>query len=259
MKQKLLLFSVAAMFAVSSFAQLSQRTNDPSNFKFGTRPQAGDWGLNLQLYAAGGSNFTNYFQDVPIVNLQYYKDADLAFRFGIRASKHKTVFKGESNEDMYNPNGLSEIKYKSSAREYMVYVGAEKHFSMTNILDVYTGAQIPLGFSGNTIKNKISYTNGDEGKTITRSNSFIYGVECFVGLQAFIADLPIAVGAEWGLAGYGKLFDRTYNYSEYTGMDTQEYYTTNADASGTEYTKLHSRKFDMDNMVRFRISYYFSK
>jgi hypothetical protein len=257
--RKLLFTTFAALIVVNSFAQLSQRTNDPGNFKYGTRPQSGDWGLNFQLYAVGGTNFLSYFKDMPIINVQHYMDNNTALRLGIRASKHKTVFKGNSDSVLFNPDNLSKVKYRESTREYMIYIGLEKHFSLTNILDVYMGGQIPLGFSGDVVDNNQNYLNGDKAYFTTRTNSFLYGIEGFLGLQAFIADLPIAIGAEWGIAGYGRFFDKTLHTADITGLDSQKYYTTGSDPSNTEYSKLSSKKFDMDNMVRFRISYYFNR
>jgi hypothetical protein len=276
MKLKKLLVTICAVaIAMSSFAQLSTRIDDPSTFKFGTRPVAGDLDLNLQLYAAGASNFKSYFQDMPIINMQYYLDSDMALRFGIRAAKHKTIFKGETDStsgknDQYTIGGntinLKTLKYKTSTREYMIYLGLEKHYSPTNLLDVYWGGQIPIGFSSDVTQHNVDYTSNyiDSRKyySTTRTNSIIYGVEFFLGLQAFIADLPIAVGVEWGYAGYGKLRNKTYNKIEQTDYpQTLEYYTSSdlGSNSGTQFTKLNSRKFDMDNMIRFRLSYYFVK
>jgi hypothetical protein len=283
MKLKKLLVTICAVaIAMSSFAQLSTRIDDPSTFKFGTRPVAGDLGLNLQLYAAGASNFKSYFQDMPIINMQYYLDSDMALRFGIRAAKHKTIFKGETDtvggkDDGYTSiNGtafnLKTLKLKTSTREYMIYLGLEKHYSPTNLLDVYWGGQIPFGFSSDVTQENIDYTStytDSRKRYLTqRTNSIIYGVEFFLGLQAFIADLPIAVGVEWGYAGYGKLRNKTYTKIEQTEYpQSLEFYSGDVGVnpsqvtsnSGLQFTKLNSRKFDMDNMIRFRLSYYFVK
>lgn len=262
-KQLLLTCLMVGMF-LSSFAQLSKRSNDPSNFKFGTRPQNGDWGVNMQLYAVGGNSFNNYFKSLPIINVQHYIADDKAIRFGVRASKAKTLFTGESTAELDTLNtllngDLAKQKNRQSTREYMFYLGLEKHFAPTNLLDVYVGAQGSLGFSSDVNQSKIDYlTAGRKNYTMSRSNSLIYGLEAFIGLQAFVADLPVAVGIEWGLAGYGKLFNKTFNSIE-TETKTTEYYTTDSDPATLYYSKLSSRKYDLDNMVRFRISYYFNK
>jgi hypothetical protein len=254
--KKFTLSLLAIAITVGSFAQLSQRTNDPGNFKFGTRPQEGNWGLNFQMPLLGGNTFTDYFKDMPIVNMQYYLSNDLALRTGIRASKHKTVFAGESDVSLVN-NGLSKIYNKHSEREYMIYLGLEKHFAPTNLLDVYIGAQVPFGFSSTVDRNDEDYIDNTRLYTTQRNNSFVYGVEGFFGIQAFVADLPVAIGAEWGYAGYGRLYNRTYNSID-NGITKQEYYTNN-DGSTTQYKTLNSRTFDAVSMVRLRISYYFNK
>jgi hypothetical protein len=260
MNLKKSVFAILAIFiAVNSFAQLSERTNDPGNFKFGTRPLAGDWGLNLQMYTTGAANFDAYFQNVPIVNLQYYLTNELALRFGIQATKHKTVFAGEGYDTTVTVNtDLGKFSYKTSTREYMVYAGVEKHFALTNLLDVYVGGQIPLGFSGNTQLNDYTF-NSLANNELVRTNYFIYGMEAFLGLQVFLADLPIAVGVEWGIAGYGKLFNSTYHSEQANGGPVQNFYTVPGNNTSPAYSSLDSRTFDMESMVRFRISYYFNK
>ncbi|MBN1463734.1 MAG: hypothetical protein JXQ69_09405 [Paludibacteraceae bacterium] len=250
--------------SVSSFAQLSQRTNDSGNFKFGTRPQAGDMGVNLQFYSPfDGSdvNFGNYFKSVPIVNLQYYLSDDTALRFGIRASKDLTLFEGEENIDTTSTS-IKNGTEKNSSGEYMIYLGAEKHFALTNLLDVYLGAQLPLGYQFSTTINDQDLNNGDYNHSTVKERATLYGLECFVGLQVFIADLPLAIGAEWGIAGYGKLGDKTHYITESktgTTVTNQDYYVAAQDASLTQYKNMSARKFTLDNMVRLRVSYYFNK
>lgn len=252
---------LAAFIAMSSFAQISQRVNDQNTFKYGAQPQAGDWGINIQPFAIPGDSGTHflkqYFNGMPIINVQYYLSNNLALRAGLRASKHKTVFSG----DVYNPNPMdgdpSKGKYKSSSREYMVYLGIEKHFAPTNLLDVYMGAQIPLGFSGSTSINNIDYVGGGKNYSTIRTNSIVYGLEAFLGLQLFIADLPIAVGLEWGYAGYGKLSDKTYTMTD-NGTTKTEFYTTSS-APGARFKSLSSRTFDAVSMTRMRLSYYFNR
>jgi len=247
--------------SISSFAQLSQRSNDSGNFKFGTRPQAGDMGVNLQFYSpAAANNFRSYFENVPIVNLQYYLSDDAALRFGIRASKDLTLFRGENNDSTITT--IKSGKEKNSEGEYMIYLGAEKHFALTNLLDVYLGAQLPLGYQFSTTINDYEAHTGDYMRNTVKERATLYGLECFVGLQVFIADLPLAVGAEWGIAGYGKLGDKTHTISETkigTTVTNQDYYVATEDLASNQYKKMSARKFTLDNMVRFRVSYYFNK
>ena len=89
-----------------------------------------------------------------------------------------------------------------------------------------------------------------------------YGLEAHLGLQAFIADLPLALGFELGYTGIGYRGEK-YKHLEDNKIGgvatTQEYYTYKGDASNTKFSSLKSNSFDGNGSIRISISYYFNK
>jgi hypothetical protein len=143
--------------------------------------------------------------------------------------------------------------------EFIVYPGIEKHFAPLNILDVYVGADLPLGLMRATYSTQTAaggFTNSDEQKR----SSFTYGIGAFIGVQAFIADLPFSMGCEFAYQGRGFMGNKV-KHTEKNGGVTQTYYTEAGDngANPTAYSDLKARKFIGANNINFFICYYFSK
>ena len=107
-------------------------------------------------------------------------------------------------------------------------------FKASNLLDGYVGLNLPIGYATG---NQTSNINGVDGTTdfqdvsVTRT-SFVYGAEMFVGANAFIADLPLAIGVELGIKGLGIRGDKFKH--EYEGSTngvgySGKYFTNNID------------------------------
>lgn len=193
-------FLLVALMAVSTaFAQIS--TGEPHSSvipRTGNRPQAGDFGMYLgasvtQIMDLVELNKDNSFKDqtywaLPAINLKYYFtdnwEGRIGFQFACKAETDKM------STDDYVYSHTRNINYTR------FLPGAAYHFNTNNILDVYLGAQIPIGFNVDTEKKKI-----DDQSLMTKNNKFVIGAGIFLGLQVFVADLPFAIGIETGYSG----------------------------------------------------------
>ncbi|MFN3405579.1 MAG: hypothetical protein ACK40G_15885 [Cytophagaceae bacterium] len=260
-----------------SFAQLSTRENNPGAYKIGVRPVAGDYGLFLAVdnqtvgdwigQASGnddeGPLEVNGFR---ILNFRYYKTDEIVYRIGVWAEKDKRVSNGQIYYSTTPTTGQqTSARTKESVREYAIVPGVERHFKASNWLDTYIGAEILFGTRMDVTVENQEFQGGDYSKYSRRGRSIMYGLGAFAGLQAFVADLPLSVGVEWGLLGKGHLREK-YKVTEESqsgGTSTSnKYYIAAADrddAAATQYSKLNARSFLLQNQVRFIISYYFSK
>jgi len=271
-KLKLISLLVLTLVSLASFAQISTRSDDPSTFHFGTRPQVGTIAYTYYLdYTSGNFNLSND----PIINFLYYYSNDLVIRGGLKLKNDRLTANGTISDTTLNPIGLmqdaSKVQYQNASHEHSLYIGIEKHFLGSNFLDPYVAVEIPLGVSGNTNVMDVDDRNGNYNHSSATSNSFMYGLNGYLGIQAFIADLPIAVGFEWGFMSRGYLFDRTHNIVDTKAgavTTSQNFYTSNLDATDPAYTaevantnfsKLNSRSFSIDNGWRFKACYFFGK
>jgi hypothetical protein len=194
-------FLFVALMAVSTaFAQIS--TGEPNSSvipRTGNRPQAGDFGLYLgasvtQIMDLVKLNKDNDFKDnifwaLPAINLKYYFTNNWEGRIGFQ-------FACEGTTEKYTPEDADWIKNKSDVNYTRFLPGVAYHFNTKNILDVYLGAQLPIGF------NVASSKSSTDGYSITnKNNKFVIGAGIFFGLQFFVADLPFAIGIETGYSG----------------------------------------------------------
>lgn len=205
-------FGILFVFAVNAFAQLTIRENDEVVVKLGARPQKGDMSLmfaydiipdsvkKANLY--GG----NFLRAGDLLTFKYYIKDDLVFRGGLRLTHISNDTKGAYEDSTYyfvnqinSPGGKSTMRNALLVREYIFVPGIEKHFSKNNFFDVYTGADLFLGFGRERSINNIDFTNGDYSRIKTRMNTQIFGVGGIVGFNMFIAQLPISVGLEYGI------------------------------------------------------------
>lgn len=268
-------FALLNLLAVVSFAQLSDRVNNPSKFKTGTRPIAGNMGFYLGISSEDvkswiekeDSTSTDSTEEViksiiPLVSLKYYIKDDLVFRVGIKASKEKTVRDGEIDPAVNGAGGLTSKTNINVTSETYFSPAIEKHFLNSNLLDAYVVGTVPIGY----IKEKVvdSWHNdlGDFQESTMTKNSLAYGLEGHIGLQAFIADLPLALGLELGISGIGYRGEKYKNVvsSSIGGVTTdQKYFTYKDDPQNTKYSNLKSNSFDTNGSIRLTLSYYFSK
>ncbi|MEQ8910460.1 MAG: hypothetical protein RIC95_14785 [Vicingaceae bacterium] len=274
----------AMTFAMEADAQLSDRINNPSTIKAGARPVAGNFGfyLGLELDQFGDlfDQATEVEDAIPLINVRYYLRDDLVVRAGISIWKRSRTLEGEIDtstvlNDPFLNGGQgfgATYEHKEVDAYTLIHLGAEKHFKASNLLDGYVGASIPLGYTRGALYTNNNGVDGsaDYQKVTTTRFSFVYGAELFVGANAFVADLPLAIGVELGIRSLGVRGDKFK--TEYEGSTgglsySGEYFTNNLDdldnqtvqaqADNIRFSSLKARSFDTESMIRFTLNYYF--
>lgn len=266
---------ITCILAILSLAVYAQETNsanigltkrdnlDPWTYKQGTRPKAGDLGFFVSVSTLELQRF-DANMPISFINFRYYFTNDIVFRLGMRLFKDKTVNNGEDEFTgvASTVSGIASNINKTSDRQYYIRPGVEKHFAMSNLIDVYVAADALLGMSRYNTDNRATIA-GSESGTYTSSRSVDYGLGTYIGFQAFVADLPLAIGAEVGFLGIGSLWNRT-KVIDYAGNTTAEYYLPhdnnyNPNFSATPFESLDSRRFNLNSNLKFNICYFFSR
>lgn len=247
----------------SVFAQLT--TGKPSSkvIRTGNRAQAGDFGIYL---GATSNMFKSMFDDnvslsaLPLINLKYMVSDQFETRLGIELYKTSERLKGDM-QTLTEEENTSTTAYKNiyGNSQAMLYPGIAYHFSRSNLLDVYVGAELPLGWSS----DRSILESGDMTSRTTKT-AFVIGLGAFIGLQAYIADLPLAIGVEYGISSR---FDTGLKYKNEMTSDgeTQIYYTPSMDDfkhldgidQETTFEKLKAKKGEIGSQFRLTLTYYF--
>lgn len=255
--KKLLTLVACLAFAGAMQAQsvLTQGNPYASNMKTGNRPGSGDWGLYIGPSYSEITDLVSCFgkfggidivRGLPLLNVKYYTTDHFELRGGLQY--YKLGYRSNGTELLTN----AEQTFKESEWFFRIIPGCAYHFSSKNVLDVYAGAALPIGFEGQTYK--------DETPTLvnnTYRKSFCVGLEAFVGLQAFVADLPLSIGLEYGFGGMFHTGEKIK--CEATDMNGAVQ-TTYSDLAGNlnykDDFKANSGIFGSD--FRFTITYYFN-
>lgn len=257
MKLKFLLLALLCAGTFTAQAQIS--TGQPSSkvIRTGNRAQAGDFGL---YFGASTNMFKDAFDSdvkltaLPLINLKYMTSNQLEVRLGLElySSSEKLagdVLTGEENKTY-------EMSNKRGSSDFMLYPGVAYHFSKKNLVDVYVGAELPLGW--NSERAIQSYESTEKKYTKT---SFVIGLGAFIGIQAYVANLPLALGMEYGISSR---FDTGLKYkTEISDPDgSQTYFTADNSqfkqiSSQERFDNLKARKGEIGSQVRFTITYYF--
>lgn len=283
MKKFTTVFLLLFIFISSAFSQLSTRENEATNIKLGARPVKGDFALTFgydfiqdntaNLY--GG----NLLQGGDLLTFKAYIADGTALRIGVRLYKETYTQSGDvapETTPIIPLDPRDEISLKRSAREYTIVPGIEKHFLKSNIFDVYTGADLYLGFGRKLYNSEISYTDGDYNNYQMTMNTTVMGVGGVVGFNVFIAQLPISLGLEYGLNLKWEFGNKTKISEDHRvggtaasaeydiawtnwASDVQNYQP--APTPGAYYNKLKSNYFGMDTNqnVRIILNIYFGK
>lgn len=280
----LALLAIASTTDVS--AQLSDRINNPSTFRTGTRPVAGNFAFYLGMDMDQISEIFSDEEDVdvktavPLINLRYYKTDDLVLRAGFTIWKKKRVLEGEIDTlaaSIANPfslagQGVGSFYEHTETEGYgLFHIGFEKHFKSSNMLDGYVGVTLPFGYStGKDITNKGTDYSSDYEKVTGKRFGIVYGYELYFGINTFVADLPLSIGAEMGVRGLG-FTSNQYNYDvegsvggiAYSGsystnnIDDFEDTAAQTTADALNFSSLKTKEFDTKGLLRFTIAYYF--
>ena len=233
-------------------AQISEGEPYSRTIRTGNRPGSGDWGIFIGPSLTDIGSMLNReisWQGLPLVNIKHYYSDELELRCGIQLSKITDKAVGNLMED--------DIEYESFYKEaesyYRLTPGVAYHFSSKNLLDVYVGASLPLGVSGDKY---INVFDGDNFGTQKRT-SFEIGLGAFIGLQCFVADLPVAIGFEYGITGYKSLGEQYKNITTDENGAEQIFYTTSP-YSDYQYSELKKSSGYLGSDIRFTISYFFN-
>ena len=264
MKKRLFLSAVLLLIGGAlAMAQIS--TGEPSavKVKTGNRPDKGTFGL----YVGGGMDFGSFINRennnryvLPLVNLKYYFTDKVDGRIGLDFYRHDINIGGKKFTTAEAQEGDT-YKYVNNAGNgnMMLWPGIAYHFTNKNILDVYVGAELPIGLTSASSK----LVTGDPSVTTKRSmNAFNVGLGAFVGLQAFIGNLPLAIGLEYGLYGAYSIGNKVKNVrTDDNGKKVWYESLRNAGNPGApnadNFEKLHVGEGYMGNQLRLTLSYYF--
>lgn len=259
MKKMVLLIALCVGMFSTVNAQITTGKSTSKVIKTGNRAQAGDYGL----YFGGTTNmFKNLvdknieFTTLPLINFKYMYTDQMEFRLGLEFWKTKNFQKYEIEEETEESTETTKGKTKTLESRNYLYPGIAYHFSTNNLLDVYVGAEMPIGWSRYGVYNDYSYA-GDNGYDNVTKTTFDIGLGGFIGLQAYIANLPLAIGVEYGLSTMLHCGDK-YKYEAKAGEgDAQVYYTTSLEEGAGQYDGLKVRKTEVGSQVRFTLTYYF--
>lgn len=209
-------------------AQITTGENSSKVIRTGNRAQAGNFGIyfggTTDMFRNLGNGGPDKFSCLPLINLKYMKTDQLEYRLGFEWWK-----KSESND-----NG--DVETSSSESSFLFYPGVAYHFSRNNLLDVYVGGELPFGFGSMGVE----YDDEDSS-----ASQFKVGLGAFIGLQAYIANLPLAVGLEYGVSTlYNHVGDGTMTKD---GMTIENIIEDNSQS-----------QWKLGHQVRFTLSYYFN-
>ncbi|MCM1109307.1 MAG: outer membrane beta-barrel protein [Clostridium sp.] len=230
--KKILFTALLSLCAgMSATAQITTGTPSAKHFKTGNRAQSGDFGIYLGMSSNMFKNLTDkdikFENPMPLINLKYMITDNWEARVGLEFSKTRETVKGDQFMDETDNNGEpvgTEAKYKIVEADNRITPGIAYHFSKHNIIDVYAGAEGLLGWKRNS-----NYVTIDNDENSTRKASCQFGAGAFIGLQAYIGNLPLAIGVEYGLS---TLWESRLRYKQ-TSTDgegnEQTSYTTNAE------------------------------
>ncbi|MCD4697050.1 MAG: transporter [Bacteroidales bacterium] len=257
----LLFISFIIGLTLPANAQLSEREDNPSVIKTGTRPVEGNFGLFVGPRFSEIREMTDNNIDVrglPLVNVKYYLSNNVEGRVGIQYYKTKQILEGTLAEDEVGNSVDNQIE-----SFFRLSPGIAYHFSPRNILDAYVGVSIPFGTENNKVEtNWENESTGDYVEEAVKKSTFVYGYNFFIGLQAFVADLPFAIGLEYGISGLihsGLQYEHEYSESIEGNNENQTFYTTDGNNFSVKYDDLKFKKFEGGSDLRITLSYFFGK
>ncbi len=233
--KKLLCLLAVCLGVGTANAQITTGESSAKVIRTGNRAQAGNFGIYLgattDMFNKIGDDCN--FSAIPLINLKYMKTDKLEYRLGIEWWKESHSEEAPSEE--------GDIEQSNSKSTFTLSPGFAYHFSNKNLLDVYVGAELPFGFA--------SIGSEYEGEDANISN-FHIGLGAFIGLQAYIGNLPLAIGAEYGLS--------TMYSSMSEGQFSKDGMTIDFDKAPSYMEDYSASKWKLGHQVRVTLSYYFN-
>lgn len=252
----LVLFCVGVMPAAT--AQITEGTPSAKTIRTGNRPEAGNFGL----YVGATSNmFKGMFdgditmEALPLLNLKYMATDKWELRIGVELYRSMEKLSGSVDNGKHTVTNYKNHFKEGSA---MLYPGFAYHFSPLNIFDVYLGAELPFGWNSFSL-----ISDGTTPSYMTTKKTFNIGLGAFVGIQAFIANLPLAIGLEYGFSSHLNAALKYKNVvanngtTQVTYSPDLEYFNVIAEEVPTAYDKLRAKAGGIGSQIRVTLSYYF--
>ncbi len=266
MKKIFTLLVLLCMVGVAH-AQISTGKSSSSVLKMGNRPSAGDWGVYLGVAYSDIESIVApevTFEGFPLVNIKHYLSNNLEVRLGLQLQGLTTSVSGtDEYVTSTDVNLTSKFKDKTTDATSRFRPGFAYHFSNRNLLDVYMGVEVPFGWNSRSVSYyKVEGSSDYESFSKEISSSpFFVGVGAFIGMQCFVADLPLAIGVEYGLLGikeFGTDKAKVVSLDE-DGKKQTQYYLSSSEVneSITYYDSLSSSRSAFSNDARITITYYF--
>ena len=269
--RKGLIFGLLVLMGCPAFAQLTEGEPMAKKIRTGNRAEQGDFGLYVgattSMFKAwfGGKGEDNQdisIQPIPLVNLKYMVTDRIEARVGLEFTKKKEKLGGDyiiSPGYENEPAEMEELNYKAVDTDNRFIPGFAYHFSRSNLLDVYAGAELPIGWK------RYSYrTEDSDGYSSYTRSGFQMGLGAFVGLQLHIADLPLALGVEYGISSMFDGRNRVKSVSESGGNKTVVYQPNiesfpmlKEQIPDSNWDSLKARKGEIGNQLRLTLTYYF--
>lgn len=254
-----LLVAAALSISAGANAQLIERNNVTSRIAVGTRPQQGDFGFTFGASLAEVSEILDDDLDVrgfPLMSFKYYLTDNLELRLNTQSYAKSKSIQGS----LLNQVGKENDVEKESFVRFMP--GVQYHFASSNLFDTYGGLGIIIGSEKNeVVTSERTSITGDYTLNRMAKKTFVTGFNINFGLQAFIADLPLALGVEASVRGlkHSNLqYENTFE-SSVGGVETDQTYYSVDKTSALKYESLEYKSFDMGADVRIMLSYYFRK
>lgn len=210
MKKVVLIALALCMGFVTVNAQITTGESSAQVIRTGNRAEAGDFGLYLGATSTIFKSLMNVdeasVEALPLINFKYMVNDKLEARIGLEWWSVAGIGKSSGEDD----NGNFETKGKTKETKKYLTPGIAYHFNSSNLLDVYVGAELPFGW-GSTVETSYADFKGKDADVDNKSreNNFKVGLGGFVGLQSYIANLPLAIGVEYGISSMKNIASST--------------------------------------------------
>lgn len=153
------------------------------------KPNAGSNNLEFQFAPLGGSPI-----GISGIRFRRFTTPTSAMRANVFLGINHT---STITQDADN-NGAKELKTKETTIDFSVRPGIEKHFSGTDRLSPYVGAEVDLGIRTSSKKQEVQNgTDVAENKIKNETGAFRFGINAVAGFDFYFAK-KLYLGAELG-------------------------------------------------------------
>lgn len=217
-------------------AQITTGESQAQTIKTGNRAEKGDFGLYLGATTSMFEGLTSIgdLKALPLINFKYMFSDKVEGRLGFEWWSKTT-----KNETPVDEKSI--LTEKTWGTNMKFYPGIAYHFAKSNVLDVYFGGELPFGWTKDGWNDESK--EGNMKYIMEESNSnFKIGLGAFFGLQAYVCNLPLAVGLEYGV-------NTMWNAG---GLSTQ----TDMDNNVVEFNS-DASTWELGHQARLTLTYFF--